>query len=179
MTGKVKQWAGKLTGFSTPWFGASWQPTASERDVAKQLLAHLEDRRVLYNPSHAEIPDHCVRSIIEVRHLLTDALAKLGNDGALAEHIRALGAAGRKFLDRVGTGDDADYAAMRSSGHYMSWEFLDALGQLRGVFGVHIALIAARYDLVVHGDLRDVLPSAPTPQDLGPYDGRPRRLRRG
>jgi hypothetical protein len=176
---KASSWTRRLTGFSIPWFGVSWQPTPSERDVARELLAQFEDRRVLYNPSDAEVADHCVRSIIEIRHLLTDALVKLGRDGALADHIRALGAACRKFLDRAGGYDDAGYAAVRSHGHYLSWEFLDALGQLRGVFGVHIAMIAARYDLKVLGDLRAVLPAEPSSDDFGPYDGRDRKLRRG
>lgn len=179
MGGKAKQWAGRLTGFSTPWFGASRQPTTSERDVAKQLIAHLEDRRVLYNPSHAEVPNHCVQSIMEIRRLLSEAIGELDAGGSLAAHLRALAAASRKFLDRVVVGGEADYAAMRSPGHYLSWEFLDALGQLRGVFGLHIAMIAARYDLKVHGDLRSILPPEPTAADLGPYDGRRRRLRRG
>ncbi len=48
----------------------------------------------------------------------------------------------------------------------MSWEFLDALGQLRGIFGVHIALIAAQFDLDVRGSLGDILPSEPAAHDL-------------
>ncbi len=171
MAGKAKQWMARLTGFSTPLFGASWQPSATERDVASELLTRLEDRRVLYNPASAEIPHHCAQSIIEVRHILTDALAKLAGKGVLAEHVRAMAAASRRFLDRIGAEGPPDFEAMRSTGHYLSWEFQDALGQLRAIFGVHIAMIAARYDLEVHGHLRDVLPPEPADRDLDRWRG--------
>lgn len=157
-TERLKQWAGRLTGFSVPVFGVSWNPPPAERDVAAELLAHLEDRRVLYNPSDAEVAHHCVHSVIEIRHLLSGYLAKVGGTGDLAGHLRAMGAASRRFLDRVGHWHEDDYRNVARAGHYISWEFLDALGQMRGIFGVHLAMIAARYGLEVHGDLENILP---------------------
>ena len=104
--------------------------------------------------------------------MLTDALATLDSKSVLAEHIRAMGSASRRFLDRIGT----DYDAMRSNGHYLSWEFLDALGQMRALFGVHLAMIATRYDLEVRGGLRDILPPESLSEDLDmqPHSGRNR-----
>ncbi len=58
----------RLTGISCPIFGVSWTPPASERDTAKGVVAFLEDRRVLYNASELEVPEHCVHSVIEIRH---------------------------------------------------------------------------------------------------------------
>lgn len=46
---------GRLTGFSTPFIGVSWDPSNTEKDVAKSVIAFLEDRRVLYVPSEVEI----------------------------------------------------------------------------------------------------------------------------
>ena len=158
MAGKLRQWAGRLTGLTTPLVGASWTAPPAERDVAAELLAQLEDRRVLYNPSDAESPMHCVHSVVEIRRLLSGSLARLQGKGALAEHIRAMGAACRRFMDRMGRGDDPHYDDAGSWGHWRSWEFQDALGQMRGIFGVHLALIAARYDLDVRGDLESILP---------------------
>lgn len=77
-----------------------------------------------------------------------------------------MGAACRRFLDRVCSNGDPDYDGVRSQGHYLSWEFLDALDQLRGIFGVHIALIAAEFDLGVKGSLSDILPPEPTDKDF-------------
>lgn len=160
MAGRLRQWTGRLTGLSTPVFGASWTAPPAERDVAAELLAQLEDRRVLYNPSDAEVAHYCVQSVIEIRHLLSASVGKLGGGGVLADHIRAMGAAARRFLDRVGHWHASEYADGMLSGHHRSWEFLDALGQMRGIFGVHLAMIAARYDLEVQGDLENILPVA-------------------
>jgi hypothetical protein len=44
-------------------------------------------------------------------------------------------------------------------GHWASWEFNGALGELRGVFGVHIARLAAAHGLDVAGELASILPS--------------------
>jgi len=162
MAGKIGQWASRLTGISTPLFGASWQAPAAERDVAAQLIARLEDRRVLFSPSEAEMPHYCARSVIEIRQTLSDSLATIGGKGVLAEHIRAMGSASRRFLDRIGS----DYEAMRQGGHYLSWEFLDALGQMRALFGVHLAMIAARYDLELRGGLLDIVPQESANDDL-------------
>jgi hypothetical protein len=153
MAGKLREWAGRLTGFSTPIFGASWVAPPAERQIAAELLAQLEDRRVLYNPSDAETPMHCVSSVMDIRRLLSASLAHLEGKGVLADHLRAMATASRRFLDRAHSRDDPDYASVSSHGHWRSWEFLDALGQMRGIFGVHLAIISARYDLELHGGL--------------------------
>lgn len=129
-------------------------------------MAQLEDRRVLYNPSDAESPMHCVTSVVEIRRLLSASLARLGGDGVLAAHVRAMGAAARRFLGRMGRGDDPHYDAAGSRGHWRSWEFQDALGHMRGIFGVHLALVAARYDLEVRGDLVNILPEDARPNEI-------------
>ena len=39
-------------------------------------------------------------------------------------------------------------------------EFNQALGELRGVFGIHIGMIAAKYGLDVEDELASILPEA-------------------
>ena len=46
-----------------------------------------------------EMPDHCAQSVIEMRHFLTTELQALDADKELAQSLRAMRAAGRKFLD--------------------------------------------------------------------------------
>ena len=166
MAGKVGSLLSRLTGFSTPVVGVSWQPSVAERDVAKELLVRLEDRRVLYVPGEAESPSHCIHSIIEIRHLLSDLLAKTGGDGAVAEHIRALGASARQFMDRSEHGEFSKASPTSGYHDWRSWEFLDALGQLRAQFGFHIAAMAHRYGLPVRGELITILPPSPKVSDL-------------
>ena len=44
----------QLTSLSCPVFGVSWNPPEAEVSRARRILAFLEDRRVLYNPSSVE-----------------------------------------------------------------------------------------------------------------------------
>ena len=167
----------RLTGISIPVFGISWTPPASERDAAKRVVTFLEDRRVLYNPSELEVPEHCVMSVVDIRRHLTEELQKIDADGELAKQLRAMRAACRKFLDTVQAPNE-HYDIVEqgfSRGHYASWVFLSALGELRGVFGLHLAQIAAAYGLDVEDDLASILPAQDDDRD---DDGHPRGRRR-
>jgi len=65
----------------------------------------------------------------------------------------------RKFLN---TTHDKDRNITRHGGrlgHWASWVFNGALGELRGVFGVHIARIAAPHGLDVENELASILPA--------------------
>lgn len=147
----------RLTGLSTPIFGASWSPPEPHVAVARRVVTVLEDRRVLYVPSEMEVPDHCVRSVLEIRQFLTSELQALDSDSDLAQTLRAMRAACRKFLDTVGARHDiVTFGFYR--GHWASWEFNGALGELRGVFGIHLARLAAAHGLDIEDDLATVLP---------------------
>jgi hypothetical protein len=165
MKDKGKELAARLTGISTPLFGLSWSPSVAERDVAQELLSELEDRRVLYNPYEAETPEYCVQSVLEIRRLLRELLRKLQGTGVLAEHLRGMAGAARAFLDRMEEFRRVS-GELSSLGYGQSMAFNDALGQMRGVFGVHIAFIAIRYDVPVRGHLSQILPSLPDENDL-------------
>src|SRR5690606_37385697 len=105
---------------------------------------------------------HCVQSILEIRRLLTRELQALDEESKLAASLRALRSACRKFLDAAGSRPDIVlFGAHR--GHYASWEFNGSLGELRGVFGIHIAQIAAAFGLDVEDDLAAILPEASDP----------------
>lgn len=147
----------RLTGISTPIFGVSWTPAEAEINVAKRLVSNLEDRRVLYNPNELELPPHCVHSVVEIRHLLSAELANLSDDSKLGSSIRAMRAACRKFLDDVQV-DERIVSYGAHPNHYASWHFNSALGELRGVFGIHLAMIAAMYGLNIEDDLAKILP---------------------
>ena len=43
-------------------------------------------------------------------------------------------------------------------GHWASWEFNGAIGELRGVFGIHVAKIAVAYGVDVENDLASIMP---------------------
>lgn len=151
--------ASRLTGISTPIGGISWQPSEPEIASARRVVAYLEDRRVLYSPSEMEIPSHCVESVIQIRALLTNEIGKLDSKSELTASLRAMRASCRKFLDSVGWEDSEITWHARNPGHYASWTFYGALGEMRGIFGVHLARIATKFRLDIEDDLASILPA--------------------
>jgi len=146
----------RLTGISCPIFGFSWSSENTSKDVAKIVVSFLEDRRVLYNPSEMELPHHCVESVLSIRNFLTQQIPH-STQNELTESLKAMCLACRKFLDLVGERDEMTRFG-NNKGHWASWEFNGAIGELRGVFGIHIAKIAAMYGLDVESDLSKILP---------------------
>jgi len=153
---KFKEIIKRLTGISSPIFGVSWNPENTSTDVARRVISFLEDRRVLYNPSEMEVPQHCIESVLEIRNFFTDQIPQT-TEKDLLDSLKALRVACRKFLDSVSSRDDI-IPFGNHRGHWASWEFNGAVGELRGVFGIHIAKIAAMYGLDVEDNLSKILP---------------------
>lgn len=156
---KFKEIISRLTGLSSPIFGVSWNPPEPHIQVVRRVITYLEDRRVLFVPSEMEVPDHCVQSILEIRRFLTTELQSLKGRTELADSLRALRTACRKFMDTTGSRSKIITFGAHQ-GHWASWEFNGALGELRGVFGIHIARLAAAYGIDVEGDLVTILPGS-------------------
>lgn len=155
---KFSEIANRLTGISTPLGGLSWEASELEISAARRVIAFLEDRRVLYSPNELEVPSHCVHSVLDIRRFLSAELGKLDGDSEFAGSLRAMRAACRRFLERVGVDgrEIALYANQR--GHWASWTFYSALGEMRGTFGVHLAQIAAHSKLDIEDGLASILP---------------------
>ena len=87
---------------------------------------------------------------------------------AASTSLRAMRAACRKFLERVGVDgrEVALYAHHR--GRWAPWTFYAALGEMRGTFGVHLARIAGLFKLDVEDDLASILPAK---DEESPMDG--------
>lgn len=153
---KYTEIASRLTGFSTPLFGVSWQPPVADAHVARRVLTFLEDRRVLYVPSDVEVRRHCIISVLEIRRFLTELLSAGGVAKELADHLRAMRSACRKFLMTVGADGSDD--GLWTPNRYQDvpglhdWSLNQALGELRGVFGVHVAHLASSYGIDVEND---------------------------
>ncbi|MEO8737542.1 MAG: DUF6650 family protein [Edaphobacter sp.] len=148
----------RITGFSTPFGGVSWNASISEVTKAKDMVNFLEDHRVLFNANALEIPEHCVLSIIEIRHFLTSSLNGLSDSSPLVANIKLMRGACRKFLDYIQLPDREIVRHANTHGHYASWEFYSALGDLRGVFGIALALISETFNIEIDGDLSKILP---------------------
>jgi len=155
---KFTEISSRITGISCPVFGVSWKPPKPDRDIAREILRFLEDRRVLYNPCEMEVPDHCVRSVLEIRKYLTNVLQKIPEKSKLFESLKAMRIACRKFLDSIDVNDQSFLRNAGSWGHYASWEFASALGVMRGTFGIMIAQIATSYGIDIEDDLASIIP---------------------
>jgi hypothetical protein len=163
MPKRFSEIASRLSGISCPLFGVSWEPATSDVAVARQVIAFLEDRRVLYEPSEVEVAEHCVTSVIQIRATITSLIGAGGFGQELAEHLRAIRAACRDFLKQIHAQveNDDDLWRSRYSGYPSGlddWNLNQALGRLRGLVGVHVAQIAVRYGVDVEDDLASILP---------------------
>jgi hypothetical protein len=148
----------RLTGFSIPIFGMSWQPSDSELKIAKELIVFLEDKRVLYSPYEFEVPAYCTRSIMEIRAFLTQQISKISQEQELYNDIQLLRAACRKFLNDIHPYErDLDGGTFRNS--FAIANFFTALGVLRGVFGIYISKISISYGVIINDDLMQIIPS--------------------
>jgi hypothetical protein len=168
---KFSEIPARMTGFSTPLFGVSWEPATSDVAVARKVLTFLEDRRVLYVEEDREIADYCVDSVLGIRRFLTGVLGEGGLADDLTDHLRAMRAAGRRFLDRLHVDPDHDdpaeiWTPTMQGRHWdpydwspFSWSLPQALGELRATFGIHIGQIAAKYGIDLEDDLASILPA--------------------
>jgi len=156
---KFSEIANRLTGISSPLLGVSWQPTELEVSGARRVVAFLEDRRVLYAPDELEVPSHCVHSVMEIRRVLTTEIGKLDGGSEFAANLRAMRTACRKFLERVGMDGREATLYANQHGHWASWTFYSALGELRGAFGIHLARVATQFKLDVEDNLASILPA--------------------
>ncbi len=157
--------ATRITGFSTPLFGVSWNPPAADVAVARKVLTFLEDRRVLFNPSEAELPEHCIHSVLDIRRFLTDVMMEHGQADELQGNLRAMRAACRRFLDELNIDPERKRVIVPQHHYdvynYGGWVLNQALGELRGVFGIHVAQIAVKYGLDVEDPLATIIPADP------------------
>lgn len=162
---KFSEIAGRITGFSTPLFGVQWTAPQLDREVAREVIVFLEDRRVLYSPYEVEMPDHVVSSVFEIRHFLTECLRRGGIATELSDSLRAMRTACRRFIEATGQqrGPDLYVPTTRDiiDGGSMSWIFNQAFGELRAAFGLHIAQLAVRYGIDVDEPLASILPLDP------------------
>ncbi len=155
---KFAEITSRLTGLSIPIFGVSWSPPEPQVTVARRVITFLEDRRVLYDPYRLEVPHNCVDSILKIREYLTKELQGLASSTELTASLRAMRAACRKFLASVTIKENKIRDLLWDMDNISSWKFFSALGELRGVFGIHIARIAAHHGLNIEDELASILP---------------------
>jgi hypothetical protein len=155
-----------ITGFSTPIFGLSWKPPEPEREIIRQLVVFLEDRRALYNPYNLETVRWVDESILKIREELTNRLQQLGEQSKAAPSLRAMRAACRQYLDKSELVEnlyryrtDIKRLGIENLDNlYRDLNFQSSLGELRTIFGIHVARLCAMYGIDLEGKLISILP---------------------
>ena len=105
--------ARRITGISVPFGGIQWaDPGPSDREVVRQFIVFMEDRRVLYNAMDLEVLDQVQRSIHEIREQCTRTLQALPPGAFAANPIRNIREAGRRFHDDR----NEDFASLMEDG---------------------------------------------------------------
>lgn len=102
-------------------------------------------------PESTEAPDHCTRPVLESRTMLTRELGQLTSADELDDSLRALRPACRKLLDTIQPRQHFIEQHRSTHGHSAICLFLC---QMRGVFGVHLAILAVKFGVSVEGGLQ-------------------------
>lgn len=149
--------ARRITGFSTPIFGVSWNPPAAEHDTVRGFLTFLEDRRVLFHPYQLEVESDVHHSVQAIRQACTEGLTALGEQSHAVGPIRAIRAACRRFLDEP----HADFRNLSGAfGRFGDRAgFFTALGELRATIGAQIAILAVLYKIELEAELASIVPA--------------------
>jgi len=143
----------RYTGFTCPIFGLQWDASASDIEVARDVVAELKDRRVLYAPIRLEEAGHYVQAIGEIRDLLSDPLNELEYQSPLDTQVRKMRRAARRFIDRVGhSGFNTFAPPVRRS------ILRRELARLRDRFGEAVAEISISHGVEVDEDLASIIP---------------------
>ncbi len=148
-----KKIAQTITGVSTPVFGVSWNPPEDKRDIVRDVVTFLEDKRALYYEYYREYGPWVNDSVLAMRAELTAALKRCADDQELAGPLRALRAACRKFLDKM----DPNARRIHHPYHHEP-AIWTALGEMRGVFGVHLSRLCVAYGVDVEPELATIFP---------------------
>jgi hypothetical protein len=143
------------TGIGGFGFSINWEKEPGDEDVARRVVTFLENRRLLFGERHCEDELECVHSAIEIRNRLTDELAQAKPGKSLDGSIRAMRVAFREFVEAAGPGARN---FMQRYGFPGMDPFSTALEKLRTLVGLHLQVIADRYDINIEPDLAQILP---------------------
>jgi hypothetical protein len=141
-----------------PGFGLQWEFVPGDKEVARNTVIFLEDRRVLYGPRYIKDEEECVSSAIQIRNKLTEMITASQPRGGLAESLRAMRMACTTFVTAAGP-DAVRFRGMHGSGDN---PFGRALRGLQTAMGSYILLIVKKYDLEVEDRLSSIFPDEST-----------------
>lgn len=145
----------RLTGVSSPFGGAQWESKIDDGEIARRVLNLLADRRMLWKDFSLEIEEQCVASADHARARLGVILDNPEIGAELARRVKLLQRLFRDFMGEVGPAGGNGDRSLRPMG---TDPLSMALGRLRGLVGVQVGDLAARFDLDVSDELAAIVP---------------------
>ncbi len=146
----------EITGISSLFGGIQWNKSDGDKKISRTVVSFLEDRRVLFGARHREDEIHCARSVLEIRHFLTQQISQAKPAKELESALRRMRGACRKFLDAAAH-DGSNFWHHPGYGHD---PFFLTLGELRASVGYDLMRILDVYPQPVGRQLAAILPLA-------------------
>lgn len=138
----------RITGVG-PW-SVQWEYLETNRDIARRVLADLEDRRVLFYSHGREDPEYCRRSADEIRQLMKRELSRVEQGDDMDRSLRAIRNAARAFVDQAGPDSHRFLNDMDA--------FWKALEDMRIAMAPYIRGMATAYAVLIDHVLDENLP---------------------
>lgn len=135
-----------------------WVSGHGDRDRAQEVLAILEDKRLLFGKRHLEDELHCLHSSLQIRRELTEVKRKIVPGRGVGQSVDAIRAACRHFADTAG----ADARNFHPNDYRGVERFDIALSKLCVAVGAQADLLATVYSLPLSPDLAGIVPSCQT-----------------
>ncbi len=148
---KGRELISRLIGIETPIGGMDWKPPIEDQNKARQILEDLAQQQILWDPYDIAIGSFVTQAILDIREKLHLELQPLSSHSTILEGLHAMLAACKKFLE-------TNQSPRSGYGSPYESQLHSTLGELRALFGIHIARIACAYDLEVATTLEGILP---------------------
>ena len=127
-----------------------------EPQIAKKIIASMEDRRSLWVTFDAEFPDRVRQSLDDLRSRFTAIRSELLDGTPLDGILLSLTKTILAFFSVV---ESSDLRTLRCNGGDPEWlQFSDALATLRTAVGLQIANLSDAYGIALSEDLQRIAP---------------------
>jgi hypothetical protein len=128
-----------------------------EPEIAKRVVALLEDRRALWAPFDAEFPDRVRHSLDNLRVQFAGLRGRLPDGTGMDQILLSLTKTIHVFFNEV---EQFDLSKLRCNSRDPEWiQFRDALAVLRKSVGLQVNNLTTAYGIVLSADLQHLIPA--------------------
>lgn len=137
----------RLNGFSTPFFGVSWDNVQSSKEWFCKFLIFLESKRILTNPKEMEKKEWCIHSVLEIKQFLSNLPDTIEFSKEEYSIIRAMIYSCNEYLDNVSNLDLPNIIFKANDYNWADLKFDGAMKKFRNSFKLQIMQIEKKHKL--------------------------------